>query len=188
MNDWAASGKGAHAHGRSYRRFAMHIRGARTALSFAVLAFAGGLAANPALAQASGCVSLAQQPVTARVDYYSQIQPIFENRCSNCHVNHAGSPSAGLDLDPERSWLSVYEGPSAIAPGRVIAVPFNAASSFLLEKVNCQTLEAGQRMPRGRVPIPLAEQALIRDWISQGASEFPSDTLFINGFETPVSR
>lgn len=159
-----------------------------TALPCAVLVVAGLLIADPALAQASGCVNLAQQPVTARVDYYSQIQPIFEIRCSNCHVNHAGSPSAGLDLDMEWSWLSVYEAPSAIATGRVLAVPFNATASFLLEKVNCETPQAGERMPRGRIPIPLAEQALIRDWINQGASEFPSDTLFVDGFETPVGH
>lgn len=164
----------------------MQIRGMTAALRLAALALAGLVATNTAQAQASGCVNLAQQPVTARVDYYSQIQPMFEIRCSNCHVNHGGSPSAGLDLDPEWSWLSVYEGPSAIASGRVMAVPFNAAASFLLEKVNCETPQAGDRMPRGRIPIPLAEQALIRDWINQGALEFPSDTLFIDGFETPV--
>jgi len=139
-----------------------------------------------AFAQASGCTPLGSQPVTPNVDYYQQIQPIWEQSCANCHVNHGGGPSAGLDLDLDWSWSNLFEVGSAIAPGRVMAVPGSAATSFLFEKINCGTPTVGELMPRGRLPIPAAEQALIRDWLNQGAREAPDVRLFGNGFE-PVS-
>lgn len=136
-----------------------------------------------AMAQATGCDSLAQQPVTPRVDYYTQIQPIWEIRCSNCHVNFGGSASAGLSLNAADSWISLVDIPSVQAPGRIRAVPGQASASYLFEKINCAQPAAGARMPRGRIPIPLSEQALIRDWLQQGAREFAPPLLFGDGFE-----
>lgn len=134
-------------------------------------------------AQATGCDSLAQQPVTPRVDYYTQIQPIWEIRCSNCHVNFGGSASAGLSLNAPDSWIALVDIPSVQAPGRIRAVPGQASASYLFEKINCAQPEAGARMPRGRIPLPLSEQALIRDWLQQGAREFAPPLLFGDGFE-----
>jgi hypothetical protein len=132
---------------------------------------------------ASGCSDLSAQPETARVDYYTQIQPIWEIRCSNCHVNFGGSPSAGLSLNVEDSWLALVAMPSVLVPERFLVAPGEVSASFLFEKVNCDAPVAGLRMPRGRLPIPSAEQALIRDWILQGAREFAPPVLFENGFE-----
>jgi hypothetical protein len=137
-----------------------------------------------ALAQATGCDSLAGQPVTPRVDYYTQIQPIWEIRCSNCHVNFGGSPSAGLSLNAEDAWLALVAMPSVLVPEQLLVAPGDVSTSFLFEKLNCEAPVAGLRMPRGRLPLPAAEQALIRDWIRQGAREFA--VLFENGFE-PVA-
>jgi hypothetical protein len=139
-------------------------------------------------AQATGCDSLAQQPVTPRVDYYTQIQPIWEIRCSNCHVNFGGSASAGLSLNAPDSWISLVDIPSVQATGRIRAVPGQASASYLFEKINCAQPAAGVRMPRGRIPIPLSEQALIRDWLEQGAREFAPALLFGNGFEALPPR
>lgn len=138
---------------------------------------------DAAHAQASGCSDLSAQAPTPRVDYYTQIQPIWEIRCSNCHVNFGSSPSADLSLNEEDSWIELVEIPSVQVPGRLRVQPGQAAASYLFEKINCDLPEAGERMPRGRMPIPVAEQALIRDWIQQGAREFTPPLLFADGFE-----
>lgn len=134
-------------------------------------------------AQVSGCDPLSAQPVTPRVDYYEQIQPIWEIRCSNCHVNFGASPAGGLSLNVEDSWISLVDIPSAQASGRVQVLPGQPGVSYLFEKINCAQPEVGARMPRGRIAIPLSEQALIRDWIQQGAREFAPPLLFGDGFE-----
>lgn len=139
-----------------------------------------GLPAS-AFGQASGCDDLSALPEIAQVDYLTQIQPIWEIRCANCHVNHSGSPSAQLDLDDDVSWLGLYRMPSGLAADRLLVRPGDPVASFLLEKLSCDQPQAGSRMPRGRNPIPLAEQALVRDWIAQGAREQPP--LFADGFE-----
>ena len=36
-------------------------------------------------------------PLYAEVDYNSEIQPIFDNNCTSCHIN-GGAYSGGLDL------------------------------------------------------------------------------------------
>ncbi|WP_298850625.1 hypothetical protein [uncultured Aquimonas sp.] len=136
-----------------------------------------------AQAQASGCSDLSTQAPTPRIDYYTQIQPIWEIRCSNCHVNFGSSPSADLSLNEEDSWIQLVEMPSVQVPARQRVQPGQAVASYLFEKINCDLPEAGERMPRGRMPIPLAEQALIRDWIQQGAREFTPPLLFGDGFE-----
>lgn len=139
--------------------------------------------AAQAQAQASGCSDLSAQAPTPRIDYYTQIQPIWEIRCSNCHVNFGSSPSADLSLNEEDSWIQLVEIPSVQVPARQRVQPGQAVASYLFEKINCDLPEAGERMPRGRMPIPLAEQALIRDWIQQGAREFTPPLLFGDGFE-----
>jgi hypothetical protein len=146
----------------------------------AVLALCLAVAAH---AQASGCSDLSALAPTPRVDYYTQIQPIWEIRCSNCHVNFGSSPSADLSLNEEDSWIQLVEIPSVQVPGRLRVQTGQAAASYLFEKINCDLPEAGERMPRGRMPIPLVEQALIRDWIQQGAREFTPPLLFGDGFE-----
>lgn len=154
----------------------------RSALGFCFgLALALGLPLQ-VFAQATGCDDLSGLPEAIAVDYRTEIQPIWEIRCANCHVNHSGSPSAQLDLNEEESWAALYAMPSLIAEGRLMVRPGDPDASFLLEKLRCEQPQVGERMPRGRLPIPLAEQALVRDWIAQGARDQPP--LFIDGFET----
>lgn len=150
----------------------------------ALLWICAGLLATPAaFAQAAGCDDLAALAVTPRVDYHTQIQPIWEIRCSNCHVNFGSAPSAELSLNAEDSWIELVDIPSVQVAGRTRVLPGQVAASYLFEKINCEQPAAGTRMPRGRIAIPLSEQALIRDWIQQGAREFVPPLLFADGFE-----
>ena len=146
-----------------------------------VLAIALGSSAS-AMA-ASGCESIASIPITWNIDYTTTIQDLFANRCSNCHVDHGGSPSGNLDLDPEFSWDNLVNAPSSGQPGRLLVVPGQPLNSVLFEKLNCETPGAGLRMPRNRTPLPLAEQALIFDWIMLGAPYEATDFIFFGGFE-----
>lgn len=133
---------------------------------------------------ASGCDSIASIPITWNIDYNNDIQAIFNNRCSNCHVKSGGSPSAGLDLDPGASWDSLVNASSHEQTDRLLVIPGQPLASYMFEKINCETPNAGMRMPRGRPPLPLAEQALIFDWIMLGAPVGQSDVIFLGGFET----
>lgn len=132
---------------------------------------------------ASGCENIASIPITWNIDYTTTIQDVFSNRCSNCHVDHAGDPSGDLDLDPEFSWDNLVNAPSNGQPGRFLVVPGQPLDSVLFEKLNCDMPNAGDRMPRARPPLPLAEQALIFDWIMLGAPFQPTDFIFLGGFE-----
>ncbi|MEZ5461694.1 MAG: hypothetical protein R3F00_07780 [Dokdonella sp.] len=151
-------------------------RGAGLALAMALVS------STPAIA-ASGCESIASIPITWNIDYTTTIQDLFANRCSNCHVDHGGSPSGDLDLDPEFSWDNLVNAPSNGQPGRFLVVPGQPLNSVLFEKLNCDVPNVGDRMPRGRPPIPLEEQALIFDWIMLGAPYQQTDFIFFGGFE-----
>ena len=138
--------------------------------------------ASPVFA-ADGCDSIAGIPITWNVDYENDIQAIFNNRCSNCHVKSGGKPAAGLDLDPGASWDALVNAPSQEQLGRMFVVPGQPSNSVMFEKINCEIPNAGMRMPRGRTALPLAEQALIFDWIMLGAPLGQTDVIFLGSFE-----
>ncbi|HNR91663.1 MAG TPA: hypothetical protein PKO41_04465 [Dokdonella sp.] len=159
--------------------FAPHRHRAAVAARCLVLLTSALLAATAA-AEPSGCDSIASVPITWNIDYDKDIQTLFANRCSNCHVDHGGTPAGDLDLDPKWSYDNLVNGPSAVEG--ILVVPGNPLSSVLFQKINCNTPEHGLRMPRLRPALPLAEQALIHDWIMLGAPRI-TDTIFANGFE-----
>ena len=132
---------------------------------------------------ASGCDSIASIPVTWNINYANDIQAIFNNRCSNCHVKSGGNPEAGLNLDPGSSWDSLVNAASQEQLGRLLVAPGQPLASVMFEKINCASPNAGMRMPRGRPALPLTEQALIYDWIMLGAPLGQTDFIFTGGFE-----
>lgn len=114
----------------------------------------------------SGRDDLTGIPVTPNVDYATQIQPIFDAQCGGCHNAMGGS--AGLALLGSGSWANLVNGPSTQVTGMMLVQPFDAMQSYLFEKVNAAQPQVGVRMRVGGV-MPLTDQALIRDWINQGA-------------------
>ncbi len=132
---------------------------------------------------ASGCDSIASIPITWNINYENDIQAIFNNRCSGCHVKNS-PPAAGLDLNPGASWDSLVNAPSQEQLGRLLVVPAQPLASVMFEKINCAAPNVGLRMPRvPRIPLPLNEQALIYDWIMLGAPLLQTDFIFVGGFE-----
>jgi len=90
-------------------------------------------------------------PVIAQVDYDSEIQPIFNSKCTQCHGN-----SAGLNLS---SYANIMEGSNN---GDVV-IPYDHISSDLWIRVN-----SGQ-MPPGNNDLTQSQINLISEWIDEGA-------------------
>ena len=96
------------------------------------------------------------------------------NCTQNCHLGSA--PSADLDLSsPLISIYFLVSQDSSQNPQVKRVVPGNARSSLFFQKINCSTPDVGIRMPPGG-HVPAELQALIFDWIEQGAyGENPND-------------
>ena len=130
---------------------------------------------NSSLWAASGCDAL--PGVINQGVLWPQVWQTMSDQSSctqNCHIGSA--PSADLDLSSQL--ISIYflvSQDSSQNPLLKRVVPGNARSSLFFQKINCATPDVGGRMPPGgHVPIEL--QALIYDWIEQGAyGENPND-------------
>ena len=93
-------------------------------------------------------------PITGQVDYNSQIQPIFNSYCTNCHGG-----AAGLSLT---SYNNLMNGSN---DGDVI-IPYNHSSSPLWIHVN------SGYMPPGNNDLTDDQVDLIAQWIDEGALEW----------------
>lgn len=107
---------------------------------------------------------------------YTHIQGIFNHSCVGCHSGLA--PNADLDLSTGVSHAALVNVFSLEVPGLKLVEPGNSDRSFLWEKINCSLPQVGTRMRPGSAMSP-EEQALIRDWIDQGAP--PSRGIFRRG-------
>ncbi len=115
-----------------------------------------GLIATPGLAQTE-----------PRVDYSTQIQPLFAGYCYECHGPNRATREADLRLDDKRFALRDLGGRHAIVPGKPgeSEVYLRVASEF-----------AEDRMPPYTAGVELTKDQtdLIRLWIEQGA-DWPDD-------------
>jgi hypothetical protein len=112
------------------------------------------------------------------LEYEADIRPIFASRCSSCHGGDG--PVAGLALDTADGVVETALGaPSTgdVALDRV--VPGRPGRSFLVYKIIEDDTGSIDRMPRSfdgdepAVPLSLAEQQAISDWIAAGAAIGP---------------
>ena len=105
------------------------------------------------------------------VDYNSQIQPIFDNNCGNCHL---GNSLGGLNLSNYSNLMSS----NTVIPG-------NHEASSLYDRITRSESQAGDMPPSGA--LYQTEIDLIAQWIDEGALEFPAnecdeDYTFIDNF------
>ena len=89
-------------------------------------------------------------PLYAEVDYNSEIQPIFNARCTGCH-----GASGGLNLS---SYDNLMNGGNS---GDVV-IPYDHSSSILWQYVNSGF------MPPGANDLTLTQIDLISQWIDEG--------------------
>ena len=87
------------------------------------------------------------------VNYFTEIQPIFNANCTNCHGN-----SGGLDL-------SSHENIMAGGDSGNVVIPFNHANSLLWQKINSGL------MPPFDAGLSTEEINLIETWINEGAKD-----------------
>lgn len=127
--------------------------------------------------------ALHAEPQFRSVDYAADIQPLWNQFCANCHVQHAGNPAQGLDLDPPFSRDNLVWVPSSQDPGLALVWPGLPAESLLMRKLQCSEpgpLPGGAQMPLGRPALDPADQARVYDWIAAGA---PIEVLWRDGFD-----
>ena len=92
--------------------------------------------------------------VVFSVDYESEIQPIWNSNCGNCHL---GNSSGGLNL-------SNYD--NLMSSGTVI--PGDHILSILYDRITRDNSDTGD-MPPGNAELVQSEIALIAQWIDEGA-------------------
>ena len=88
------------------------------------------------------------------VRFSTEVAGILIENCQRCHGG--GNPSADLSMDT----FADLSDSGVIEPGR-------GAESLLVRKLLGVNID-GQRMPRGRPPLPDEEISLIRQWIDEG--------------------
>ena len=93
----------------------------------------------------------------SQIDYTTQIQPIFDNNCTSCHID-GGAYSGGLDLS---SYAFVMEGGNS---GNTI-LPFDHSSSELYVRINLDE-NNNESMPQSGASLPQSEIDLIAQWLS----------------------
>jgi Ca2+-binding RTX toxin-like protein len=128
------------------------------AVRFAVLP--AGLAVTAADFVVSG-------PVGTPVDYATQIQPIFTNRCVQCHSG--SNPPRGLRLDSTNSYANLVNVASNEVPSLKRVEPGDDTNSYLVHKIE-GTAAVGVRMPASGDPLTAAQIRSIRLWIAEGAA------------------
>ena len=137
--------------------------GTETDLNFTVGLQAGG----------ADCDDLTAIAETDNVDYATQIQPLWSG-CIGCHKPNSDN-GGGLDLTEASSYAALVNISSSQVPGLLLVEPNDPDASYLLEKISCSNPQVGNRMRQGS-PLELAQQALVRDWIAQGAEEAATGT------------
>ena len=106
------------------------------------------------------------EDIFEQVDYETQIQTIFNNNCTSCHIN-GGAYYGGLDL-------SSYDSLMAGSNNGAVVVSSDHANSLLWQKVN-----SGEMPPQNNPNLTNDEISLIAQWIDEGA-------LLITTYEGPV--
>lgn len=104
-------------------------------------------------------VAAADEPA-AKVSYYKDVRPIFQQHCNGCH--QPAKPQGGYVMTEHANLLKAGErGKPGVVPGK-------PTGSYLLDQI--KLLPTGKaEMPRGRDPLGAAQIKTITDWVAQGA-------------------
>lgn len=141
-----------------------------TSAATVVAGLAGLLLAFSALAGNAGCDDLRGEALYLDVDWQTEIKPILNTmlggRCTGCHFPGTFPDLTDVGGDAIYKIIGSY------------VIPGEPLSSGLFDKVNCDQPLVGQRMPLAGAPLELMEQALIYDWIAQGALGEPDTPIF----------
>ena len=101
-------------------------------------------------------------PLYGGVDYNSEIQPIFNSRCTNCH--------SGSDAEEDLSLTSYNNVMNGGDSGDVV-IPYDHANSLLWQYINSGF------MPPGTNDLTDSQVDLIAQWINEGALPEPNEPM-----------
>lgn len=105
-------------------------------------------------------------------DFESIQALVFDELCITCHIG-ATAP-LGLRLDSANSYALLVGVASAQASDTLLVDPGNPDASYLIRKLE-GTAGTGGQMPLGGTPLPQADIAMIRQWITDGALPPPGE-------------
>jgi hypothetical protein len=128
----------------------------------------------------TGCVNLAGGAITPNVQWPEVWQALnTQAGCAqNCH--NGSAPAGNLDLSSVRfSQLFMVEQLSSQSATVELVDSGAPEKSLFFNKLNCTSPGVGNRMPPGG-NLPLSLQALVYDWIEQGA--------YGENIEDPITR
>jgi mono/diheme cytochrome c family protein len=94
------------------------------------------------------------------VSFAADVAPVLVEHCAGCHSG--GNPAGRLQMESLATLLRGGPGGAPVAAGK-------SADSLIVKKLRGAGIE-GQRMPRGRPPLPDDVIAKIAAWIDQGAT------------------
>jgi hypothetical protein len=158
-------------------------------------AFTTVLVSRPAASVVpSGCTSIQNvAPVYNGIEYGAAVQSFFDNfltnggmaGCADCHTAPASGASGNLDLTDGDSWADIVGVTSNEDPSLTYVVPNHPEQSLLFQKINCDNPAYGARMPYMFQAGTLSpdQQALIYDWIAEGAPVDTTNGIFRDGFD-----
>ena len=101
----------------------------------------------------------------------THIQPIFDASCVVCHLE--GGALGNLILEEGLAFAQLVKRESTQAPLNLVE-PFQVEASYLIYKLEGKHLEvggSGKVMPFDGMALSVAEIAVIKAWIADGAHE-----------------
>ena len=134
--------------------------------------------AEAELANGKAGLQAAQRPAArpgGTIDYDTQIKPIIEANCLECHSQ-----------DKRKGGLSLAAYADVLDGGRSGAVvrPGNAANSLIVARVKGQI---GDQMPLDEFPLSEAQIATLQRWIDEGARPAPGAPPAPAPWEAPLA-
>jgi len=147
---------------------------------FSVVAAPCAIAITP-----SGCdTAYLNEPIRFGIGINEVFNTIVTAKCATCHT--PGGSSGGMNLPDAATtftrWVNVVPNNGG-ASDTLRIKPLDPALSFVFLKINCTTpgVGAGSRMPLGRPALTASEQALMYDWIQQGAPQATNTDIIMKG-------
>jgi hypothetical protein len=106
----------------------------------------------------------------AGVSFVTQVKPLLQGSCAKLGFCHGGAFAGGLFLGVPVTYAAVVDATGNSTGGKVV-VPGSSATSTLYTKTTASPPFSSQMPQDGPPFLNLTQQALIRDWIDQGAQD-----------------
>ncbi|QJW93600.1 WD40 domain-containing protein [Frigoriglobus tundricola] len=107
-------------------------------------------------------LSVARAEEPAKVSYYKDLRPVFQQNCNGCH--QPAKPLGGYVTTGHADLLKAGErGKTGVVAGK-------PSESYLIEQIKVHK-NGKAEMPKNRDPLSTAQIKLVTDWIAQGAAD-----------------